>query len=420
MSNVVITPKKIQGSINVSPSKVLTVRAIICAALAKGRSEIRNVRFSPNVNAAILAVEAMGAKVTKDGDCLYIDGTRTLALKDKPNIDCNAYGTILRLLLPVCAAHRGAVFRGAENFGTETVTDKILEPYRALLSNSDITFNKNGDIINVGSGDFSGRILLSSSVSSKFLSGLMMALPLLKKNSVIRLDAPFSEKDNIDITINIMQSFGIKVKNHGYRTFRIKGGQEYSPAKFNVEGDYTKAAFFLAAGAIGNFVICKGLPRETSQSDSAILDITEFFGGKIVKEKGNIAAVPSPLFGRNINISAHPDLLPIVILLGTFAEGETVITGLEAIEREYISLIAQQMNSIGATVIERQNSLVIIGSPTIAGGTADCCNDCILALTLTIASTRAKDTVTIENIDCIAKYYPEFWDDFISLGGSAN
>ena len=414
MSNVVITPKKLHGSITLPPSKSLIIRAIICAAFANGTSVIKNVSFSSDIITAIEAVEALGAKVTREEKSVFIDGTRTLKNYDEHKIDFKSYESILRFLIPLSLKGEKVTF-----YSKDKKVDSNIEPYCEIFDDKKINYKINGEI-KLNGDDISGIIKINNTVNSQFISGLLLALPLMRYDSIIQLNAPYKARGHIAITLDIMRKFGVNVINIGYHTFKIHGRQAYNPTEYYAEGDFAKAAYFIAAGALGNFVVCKDLPEVTNQPDCAILKIIESFGGKIVREKGNIAAIPSPLFGTNINISPNPSLLPIVALLATFADGETVINGIDSVEKKILKSVVEQMNSIGATIIDRQNSLIIEGSPSISGGTANCNGNFRLALSFAIASTRADDTVTIENIECISKYFPEFWDNFITLGGMAN
>ena len=417
MKSITITPSKLNGRVEIPASKSLCHRAIICAALAKGKSRLSNICDSDDIRTTINAVKALGAEVTKLGNGTYvIDGTNTFTKNETVGIDCRGSGSTLRFLIPLAFINKtDVVFTGREG-----LAKRSLATYTDLFDRcgAEYTASRNLSLpITVKSGMLGGRIIeLNSGINSQFLSGLLFALPLLPGDTEIRLSSPFKSKGYIDMTLDILQKFGIKIYNHNYWLFRIHGFQQYKPANYSAEGDFSHAAFYLAAGALGNFVICNGLDPDTKQNDKKIIKIIEKMNGKIVVENGSIAAVPTLLKGTQINISDCPDLLPAVAVMAIFAQGETVITGISG-ESDRISAVTEQLNSLGATIIEQQNSLIIEGTDTITGGTANTNNDHRIAMALAIASTCCDNIVCIEDSECINKSYPDFWNHFNMLGG---
>lgn len=417
MKSITITPSKLNGRIEIPASKSLCHRAIICAAMAKGKSRLSNIADSDDIQTTINAVKALGAEVSDTGNGTYIiDGTNTFMKSDTVKIDCRGSGSTLRFMIPLAFANpTDVVFSGRER-----IAKRSLKTYTYLFDKcgADYTASNNLSLpITIKNGDLSGGIIeLSSNINSQFLSGLLFALPMLHFDTEIRLSSPFKSRGYIDMTIDMLDKFGIKIYNHNYCVFRIRGFQQYKPFDYHAEGDFSHAAFYLAAGALGNFVVCNGLNLETRQNDKKIINIIEKMNGKIVVENGCIAAVPTSLKGTEINLSDAPDLLPAVAVMAIFAQGETIIRGIEN-EKERISMISEQLNSLGATIIEQPDSLMIEGMDTIAGGTANTCNDHRIAMALAIASTCCESIVCIEDSECINKSYPQFWNHFNSLGG---
>lgn len=417
MKSTTITPSKLNGRIEIPSSKSLCHRAIICAALAKGKSTLTNIYESDDIQTTLNAVKSMGAEVKNLGNGKYsIDGTNTFTKKDTVRIDCRGCGSTLRFLIPLAFnTDEDVIFTGRERLekrSLKTYTD-LFDEFGAQYSAS----NNSSLPITIKKGNLSGNIIvLDSDVNSQFLSGLLFALPLEKYDTEIRLSGPFKSKGYLDMTIDILEKFGIKIYNHKYMLFRIKGNQSYMPFDYRAEGDFSHAAFYLAAGALGNFIVCNGLNLETKQVDRNIIEIIEKMNGKIVVENGAIAAVPTLLKGTEINIAKNPDLLPAICVMGTFAQGETIITGIEG-DKERAINISNQLNSIGATIIEQSDRLIIEGGTTISGGTANTCNDHRIAMALAIASTCCESLVSVEDSEAINKSYPQFWEHFNSLGG---
>ncbi len=417
MKSATITPSKLNGRIEIPSSKSLCHRAIICAALAKGKSVLTNICESDDIQTTLNAVKSMGAEVKNLGNGKYsIDGTNTFCNESAIKIDCRGSGSTLRFLIPLALnTHEDVIFTGRER-----LEKRSLKIYTDIFDEFGVEYiasNNDSLPITVKKGNLSGNIIeLDENVNSQFLSGLLFALPLAKYDTEIRLSGPFKSKGYLDMTIDILEKFGIKVYNHKYMLFRIKGNQAYKPFNYHAEGDFSHAAFYLAAGALGNFIVCNGLNLETKQVDKNIIEIIEKMNGQIVVENGAIAAVPTLLKGTEINISKNPDLLPAICVMATFAQGETIITGIEC-DKERAKNIANQLNSIGATIIEQQNRLVIEGADSIAGGTANTCNDHRIAMALAIASTCCRSLVSVEDSEAINKSYPRFWEHFKSIGG---
>ncbi len=418
MKSSTITPSKLNGRIEIPSSKSLCHRAIICAALAKGKSVLTNICDSDDIQTTLNAVKSMGAEVKNLGNGKYsIDGTNTFKNNGAFKIDCRGSGSTLRFLIPLALnTPEDVIFTGRERLekrSLKTYTD-IFDAFGCEYVSS----NNDSLPITVKKGCLSGNIIeLDEDVNSQFLSGLLYALPLEKYDTEIRLSGPFKSKGYLDMTIDILEKFGIKIYNHKYMLFRIRGNQTYKPFDYRAEGDFSHAAFYLAAGALGNFIVCNGLNLETKQVDKNIIDIIEKMNGQVVVENGAIAAVPTLLKGTEINISKNPDLLPAICVMATFAQGETIITGIEC-DKERAINIANQLNSIGATIIEQPNRLVIEGADSIAGGTANTCNDHRIAMALAIASTCCESLVSVEDSEAINKSYPQFWEHFKSIGGS--
>ncbi|OQB14754.1 MAG: 3-phosphoshikimate 1-carboxyvinyltransferase [Firmicutes bacterium ADurb.Bin193] len=421
MKSVTITPSKISGSVTVPPSKSLCHRAIICASLAAGVSEIENIGTSDDIEVTIENMKRLGAVIRKSGKRLIIDGTDTLKTQGPLTLDCNESGSTLRFLIPLALHCEGPV----TFTGTGRLPVRPLDTFYGVFKRFGIPYqNTDGKLpLTVSKGDISGVIEIEGNISSQFISGLLMALPLYDFNSEIRITAPLESRGYVDMTIDVMRRFGVEVRNNNYHTFKVQGGQSYKNAVYTVEGDFSQAAFFLAAGALGSFTICKGLNPSSIQGDREIINIIKRMGGEIVIEKDGIAAVPSKLYGCEIDASQTPDLVPVLAVLGALAEDETVInnaTRLRIKESDRLSAIAEQLNALGATVIEKTDGLVIEGIDTLSGGTVSSCNDHRIAMSIAIASTCCNEEIVINQSDCVKKSYPHFWEDFQMLGGKVD
>ena len=227
----------------------------------------------------------------------------------------------------------------------------------------------------------------------------------------------------IDLTLDVLSKFGVNIENNNYREFKIKGNQHYEKRDYRVEGDFSQAAFYLAAGVLGGEVQCLNLNMESLQGDKVIVDIIKNMGGKITLVDGILKASKSDLKGTIIDVSQCPDLLPIVAVLGALSEGTTEIINAARTrikESDRLKAIATELNKIGAEVIEREDSLLIHGKPWLVGGVVNSWNDHRIAMAMAIASIRCTEKLTIQDSGAVKKSYPDFYEDFKSLGGKVN
>ncbi|MDD3766954.1 MAG: 3-phosphoshikimate 1-carboxyvinyltransferase [Eubacteriales bacterium] len=421
MKSVTITPKKLSGSVSIPPSKSLCHRAIICASLAKGISIINNIGNSEDIDKTIEAMKALGAQIKREDTRLIIDGSKTFSVLEPTALDCGESGSTLRFLIPLALHCKVPVtYTGKGRLG-----ERPLDSYYQIFNRSGIKYKHTNERLplTVYPGDISGTIEIEGNVSSQFVSGLLLSLPLYNFNSEIRITTPLESRGYVDMTIDVMRKFGIDVRNNNYHSFKVSGGQSYRPFEYTVEGDFSQAAFFLAAGALGSFVVCKGLNSSSLQGDREIIDIIKRMGGEVVIENDNIAALPAKLKGVEIDASQIPDLVPILTVLGSLAEGETIIKNaarLRIKESDRLSAITQQLNALGATIIEKNDGLVIEGISSLKGGTTSGCNDHRIAMSVAIASTCCDEEVVLNDSDCVKKSYPHFWQDFKILGGQVD
>jgi len=244
----------------------------------------------------------------------------------------------------------------------------------------------------------------------------LMALPLTGGDNVITLSSPLESKAYVDMTRAVMADFGVKTKQTGEK-FIIKGGQSYKPRKYTVEGDWSAAAFFLCAGALGRDVKCHGLNKNSLQGDSEIINILLIAGADILSHPDGmfIAAPPEKLKPVTIDASDIPDLVPPLAALMCFAGGTSRIVNagrLRYKESDRLAALAGQLNALGASVIEEPEGLTIHGKPFLKGGSADACGDHRIAMAVALAAMRCENPVTLTGWETVAKSYPAFWTDW--------
>lgn len=403
--NITITPTKLKGRVVVPPSKSQAHRLIIASALAEGESVISNVAFSQDIEATVRCMTELGASFTREGSTLTVRGMGANAMSPMrrmafPHLDCGESGTTLRILIPVALAVRG----GAVFTGQGRLMERPLQPYFDLFDEKGISYELKDNTLTVTGLLTPGEYRLPGHVSSQFFSGLMFALPLLNGDSRIAITSPLESGSYVEMTRDTMKQAGV-------RTYKgeIPGSQTYSPIKATVEGDWSQAAFFYAAHGLGNQISIGGLSPFSNQGDNAIVHFYQEICGSD-EELGQ-------------DVSNCPDLFPPLALLAALRRGLTTNIGgaarLRLKESDRISAVCDVLHTMGVRVIEEfADGISIVGVGQLKGNvTVDCHNDHRIAMMAAMAATCAEGPVTLVGAECVAKSYPNFWEDYEMLGG---
>ncbi|MBC8060186.1 MAG: 3-phosphoshikimate 1-carboxyvinyltransferase [Clostridiaceae bacterium] len=414
--DIEIQPGALKGTVNIPSSKSLCHRAIIAAGLSKGNSNLENILFSKDIEASIDAMVNLGAKIISEGDKLLIEGIGFPELR-KSEINCNESGSTLRFLIPIALLQDNKITFTGKN----RLKERPLGPYINIFEKKSISYdNKNGLPLTVKGPLQPGEYSLPGDVSSQFISGLLFALPLLKSDSKIVITTELESKGYVDLTLDILNKFGVKVQNNAYQEYSIPGNQSYKSIDYRVEGDFSQAAFWLCAGVLHGEIECKDLNFESFQGDKAILAILKAMGANIVEGTDGVKAYSSKTKGIIIDASGCPDLVPILAVMGALSEGTTEIINagrLRIKESDRLNAISTELNKLGGKVVEREDSLFITGVETLKGGMVESYNDHRIAMALAIASLKCDNSVIIRDSNCIKKSYPGFFEDFAELGG---
>ncbi|MCL2852929.1 MAG: 3-phosphoshikimate 1-carboxyvinyltransferase [Defluviitaleaceae bacterium] len=404
------------GVVTVPPSKSQVHRAIICALLSCGKSQIENIAFSQDIMATLNAACALGAdyRMVRDSvlEITGIGDKSALAGVPPVEIDCCESGSTLRFVLPIVAALGiQAVFTG---------DGRLMERPIGLYER---VFAQNGAVLERASSGVSltgrlnpGTYRLDGNISSQFVSGLLFALPLLDGDSEIIVENRLESASYVDMTIDICSKFAVCSQSEGYRKFYIPGRQTYRSAEVYVEGDYSQAAYFLAAGALGADVACAGLPSDSLQGDRAILDILRKMGAEITcASSGEIKVYTAGLHAVEVDVSQTPDIAPPIAAAMCFAHGQSRILGAARLrfkESDRLRAIAAVLTDLGADIREQGDTLVINGKPSIRGGQTDSHADHRIAMMAALAALRCDCKVTLTGWQCVDKSYPQFWNDW--------
>lgn len=399
-----------QGNIDLPASKSVAHRAIISASLAQGKSVIKNFSMSQDMEATIRCMSAFGSSFSLKGNTLTI--TRK-SLKKDCRLDCGESGSTLRFLIPLALYTGSGVFTGRGR-----LMERPLTPYLDCLTKHGGTLALKDDVLTVSGTLTPGEYVLPGNVSSQYISGLLFALPLLYSDSRIRLSTPLESASYVDITLDILKTFGISISHTpDYQEFLIPGNQKYTPSTITLEADYSQAAFFLVSAALGQDCICHGLRMDSKQGDKKILDIIRNAGAKIITmETGGLRILPpKQLLPQVIDASDIPDLVPPVAVLLAVSHGESRIINagrLRLKECDRLEAVTSELNHLGAQIIIKEDSLIIHGKPQLQGGYVDAHNDHRIAMMAATASIVSENPVIILDSGCVCKSYPTFFDDF--------
>lgn len=415
MNNVNIEPSQLKGTVCIPPSKSDVHRAIICAALSKGKCVISPVDLSEDIKATIGCVETLGAKVNITDGVLTIDGSEMFK-ENYYEIFCNESGSLLRFIIPVVSAFGvSATFTGAGR-----LPERPIGIYLDCLPKAGVKCTtKSGLPLTVEGQLQAGEFEIPGNVSSQFITGLLFALPLLKEDSKIILTSPLESVAYVDITINVMRKFGVVIDTADYGYF-VKGNQSYTPQNYTTEGDWSNAAFFMTAAAINGDVTVTGVDNNSAQGDREIAEILKSFGAKVKFTDNSVRVQKANLKATTIDARQIPDLVPILAVCATFADGTTHITGAERLrikESDRLSAIANAINELGGKVIEEPDGLVITGVKALKGGKVLGVNDHRIVMAMSVAGLMATDTVTITDMESIKKSFPSYFNEYNRLGG---
>lgn len=420
MNSVKITPGKLKGEVKIPPSKSMAHRAVICASLSNGKSKITNIEYSDDIIATINAMRALGSEIEIFDDHLEIDGSRVFS-KNVGEIDCNESGSTLRFMVPLAIAKEAEMrFIGKGNLGKRPLT-----AYYEIFDRQGIEYSYKEDELDLKvKGSIKGEeYKIRGDISSQFISGLLFALPLIEEDSKIIITTNLESKGYIDLTLSMLDYYGISIINNDYKEFAIKGNQQYTPKDYKVEGDFSQSAFFLVADALGSDVLVKDLNMDSLQGDKEVIEIVERMGCKILSKEDGIKVKAKDLAPTIIDAAQCPDIIPVLTVLASLTTGITKVINAERLrikECDRLKAITTELNKLGASVTELENSLLIEGVESLTGGTVSSWDDHRIAMSLAIAATCAKDEVIIENPSCVKKSYPSFWRDYKLLGGKVD
>ena len=406
--DITLDNRKLSGTVNVIPSKSYAHRILLGASLAElsggGKTEILLKNDSEDIRATKRVIAGLQSR----------EGV----------LDCGESGTTLRFMVPVCAA---LGLQAETRFtGHGRLMQRPMEPLLKAMEPHGVTFRYEENML-VCSGKMSaGEYTIAAGVSSQFISGLLYALPLLEGDSVLKLTGMVESRPYIDITLDVLKDFGILVRETESEDgesvrFEIPGGQAYcGPETMKVEGDWSNAAFWLAAGAAGGEqVTVTGLNLNSVQGDRKICDVLRAFGASVTEDAaaGSVTCSgPAEGILRCCDIDAKdiPDLVPVISVVAAAAQGDTRIYNagrLRIKESDRLTTVTALLTALGASVEEGDDFLLIHGEGGLRGGTADGAGDHRIVMSAAVAAVLCQEPVTILGAEAVNKSYPGFFEE---------
>ncbi len=412
--DITILPTPLSGDLRAIPSKSYMHRALICAALADRPTVLHCPESNQDIQATTNCLRALGADITEENG-IYTVSPLPRDSKAVTALDCGESGSTLRFMLPLAAAlGRDAVFAAHG-----LLPKRPLSPLFEQLQEHGVRLSQKGVFPLSVSGQLQpGQFCLSGGVSSQFFTGLLLALPLLSEISSIQVIGKLESAPYIALTEDVLRRFGVTPDIEA-DSMKVFPQAFYSPGALDIEGDWSNAAFWLVAGALGDGIRLSGLQPDSRQGDQRIVQFLRKMGAQIREESGFYTISHSHLHGISIDAGDIPDLVPILSVAAAAAEGETVITGaarLRLKESDRIRSVCDMLTALGADCRETADGLCIRGGD-LHGGTVDSCNDHRIAMSAAIASIACDGEVTIHGAEAVNKSYPAFFRDFRSAGG---
>jgi len=406
-----VKKSKVSGNVKIPGSKSHTIRSLFMASLAEGQSIIRNPLISNDALSAVEVCKALGAKIEFVDNNFIVDGFNGSPCTPSDVINVGNSGTTLRIGVTLAALGEGySIFTGDYQ-----VRRRPLAPLIKAINNlggEAFSTNSNGTAPVVIRGRLKGGKTEIDSVTSQFLSSLLISSPMVENDTEITVTR-LNEIPYVDITTWWMDKLGIKYENHQYKSFFVKGGQKYKAFDMTIPGDFSSATFFAVLAAIsGEEFVLENLDISDPQGDKAVFSILEDMGAEVTRLENKIIIKGNELYGREIDMNAIPDALPAMAVAGCFAKGETKLLNVPQArlkETDRIHVMCEQLGKMGADIEELEDGLIIRESK-LKGCSVNGCDDHRIVMALAVAGLNSEGETLIDSAEAINVTFPEFVD----------
>ncbi len=410
--NRVVLPGAVNGTIAPPPSKSYAQRALAAALLAKGESTISNIELCDDTKAALRTIEALGATLHPiDSSTMHIEGGFA---PHSSQISVGESGLSTRLFTPIASLSSTPIRIDGYGSLLKRPMTMMIEPLRKAgvivnHNNGYLPFEVCGPLLG-------GEIFVDGSVSSQFITGLLLALPTAEQDTILRVNKPVS-LPYIDMTIETASRFGVEISHNNYTEFYIRGAQSYKPTSFNIEGDWSSASTLLVAGAIAGSVEVRNLSMLSKQADRAIYEALTLAGAQIESNDNGVRVTKSTLHSFDFDATHSPDLFPALVALAAAAPGTSHLKGVNRLthkESNRALTLQAEYAKVGITIEISGDEMSVHGGK-IHGATVTSHNDHRIAMSLAVAALISDGAIEIEEAGAVSKSYPLFFEDLESL-----
>ncbi|MDE0272357.1 MAG: 3-phosphoshikimate 1-carboxyvinyltransferase [Gammaproteobacteria bacterium] len=413
--------KSLSGEVRLPGSKSISNRALLLAALARGRTRILNLLDSEDTELMRRALDALSIAVTQDGDAWVVAGGSGPLVTDgrRAELNLGLAGTAMRPLVAVLTLGNGEFVLDGTPRMRERPIGPLVDALRALGADLDYAATAGYPPVRIRAGGLAGgEAEIDGSLSSQFLTSVLLAAPLAQRPVTLRVRGGLVSKPYIDITLDLMSRFGAVVHHVGHQRFEVANEGYRSPGECLVEGDASSATYFLAAGAIAGRGVCvEGVGAASIQGDAAFADVLEAMGARVERSATSVAVKPAPLSGIDADLNHIPDAAMTVAVLALFAKGVTRIGNIanwRVKETDRLAAMAQELRKLGAKVEEGPDYLAIEPPAALRPATIETYGDHRMAMCLSLAALGGVP-VTIKDPGCVAKTFPDYFEKFTTL-----
>ena len=409
-----IQPGKRFGTIAIPASKSDGQRALLAAALSKGESKLINLGESKDELAMLSAIKNLGAKVKQiDESTFVVKGIQNFPKEAELNMGESGLG--IRLITSVCAAHQGVFMI----YGKGSLEKRPLTFFEDTLPLFNAGISSNAGLIPLEiTGPMRGSTVeLDGSQSSQYISGMMMALPLLKEDSRIHVKN-LNSLPYLQMTLDTLNKFGIEVSHQNYEDFIVRGNQNYIPTTYSIESDWSSASYWLVASALGYNIQLTGLSMTSLQADKNILEAFEAANCLVEFRENKIRINGKNRKPFKFDATHCPDLFPALATFASLCDGKSEIKGVSRLTHKESNrgiVLQEEFANIGVVIILDGDIMHIHGKNSIEGGKVNSHNDHRIAMCFAIAGLFSDDEIEINGAEAVAKSYPTFWVDLEGL-----
>lgn len=413
-----IYPSHCSGSVHIPPSKSMAHRAIICAALADGVSHLTNIDFSDDILATIDGMRQLGANIETSSNSVTVHGIRSFAQLQSNVIDCKESGSTLRFFIPIFSLCDQKI----HFTGKGRLMRRPQDVYEELFARQSLQFMHDEEGITIAGKLKPGEYEIDGGISSQFITGLLFTLPLLEADSLIHIRPPFESRSYIDLTLEMLEKFGIRAYFEDALTLRIPGRQHYHPHDVRIEGDYSQLAFFAVLAAIQGDLAIHGVSGSSAQGDRQILSILQDFGAAVQPLEDGFLIHQGKLRAAPIDLNDCPDLGPVLFVLAAMAEGTTHICHagrLRIKESDRIAAMEEELRRFGVQITSDEDNVWIQGTPQgyVCHEVLHSHNDHRVVMALSVMALCSHSVCTIADAEAIRKSYPSFFSDVAAIHG---